>query len=134
MSPSIWAMWSVFGLLGSVAVLAIAVWLDPDPKGHGTHVQLGMAPCGYLAATGRPCLTCGMTTAFANLTRLRPLDAWRANPAGFVLFLVTLALPFWCGHALWTRRDPLRFVTHPYGRWILPAVLVVMVMVWVQRG
>jgi hypothetical protein len=73
-----------------VGMLGVARSLRPDPRGLGTHEQLGLAPCGVLARTGRPCPTCGMTTALAWFARGRPDRAWRANPAGLALGLECL--------------------------------------------
>lgn len=68
--------------IGLAAVLATARWLEPDPRGFGTHQQLGLPPCGLLLQTGMPCPTCGMTTSFAWMVRGRIDRAWQANPAG----------------------------------------------------
>jgi hypothetical protein len=42
----------------------------------------------------KPCMTCGMTTAFAHAVRLEPLEAAKAQPAGLVI-------AFACGVAFW---------------------------------
>ncbi|MGE3821953.1 MAG: DUF2752 domain-containing protein, partial [Isosphaeraceae bacterium] len=47
-----------------VVAFAVASWLEPDPSGFGTHRQLGLPPCHFAWVTGKPCPTCGMTTAF----------------------------------------------------------------------
>jgi len=132
-SPLVSRILSLFGFAGSLAVLAVAVWLVPDRSGHGTHVQLGLPPCGYLESTGDPCVTCGMTTAFAALAEGSLGLAWRANPMGIVLFFVTCGALAWCGHGLWTGSDPLRFVFHSTGRWLLPALVLGIVACWAVR-
>ena len=81
--PTRWAL--VAAALALAAVLALAGWLRPDPRGYGTHEQLGLAPCSFFARTGRPCPSCGLTTAFAWSVRLRWDRAARANPAGVLL-------------------------------------------------
>lgn len=78
-------------LLPVLALVGIALWLDPDPAGHGTHVQLGLRECSVLAWTGYPCPMCGMTTSFANMVRLRVVSAAIAQPFGVVLFAMTAA-------------------------------------------
>lgn len=91
------ASWSVRGaaalLLASCAgVLAVAVWVKPDPRGFGTHEQLFHGPCGMLLVSGYPCPTCGMTTAFSHTVRGQWWSAIRVQPAGFLFCLATAAL------------------------------------------
>jgi hypothetical protein len=75
----------------AAGVLSLALVLKPSPTGHGTHEQLGLAPCNFLAFTGYPCPTCGMTTAFAWTVRGRWLVAAQVQPMGFLLAIATLA-------------------------------------------
>ena len=74
-------------LVGCVAVLATAAWLEPDPAGYGTHRQLGVSACGMMATTGVPCPTCGMTTAFSLAIRGRWIEALQAQAAGTLLVI-----------------------------------------------
>ncbi|MCA9321784.1 MAG: DUF2752 domain-containing protein [Planctomycetes bacterium] len=90
-------------LAGSVWLLATALSVPPDARGFGTHEALGQAPCSYQATTGRPCPTCGMTTAFANTVRGRLLPAFRASPAGLLLALLTIVAPGWLLVGLYQR-------------------------------
>lgn len=76
-------------------LLGLARWLTPDPRGYGTHEQLGLGPCSFAHLTGEPCPACGMTTAFAWCMRGRPEMAWRANPASFFLVPACLVLIPW---------------------------------------
>jgi hypothetical protein len=75
---------------GCWAVLGIAVTLTPSPTGFGTHEQFHMGACGMLLRTGYPCITCGMTTAFAHLVRGHLWQAFLTQPAGFALGLLTV--------------------------------------------
>ena len=77
---------------GSLAVIAIATQLTPDPNGFGTHRQLGLGACTMMSLTGWPCPMCGMTTTFTLFAHLRPLDALLNQPFGLVLFPVTCVL------------------------------------------
>ncbi len=79
-----------------LAVLLLAAWLQPNPRGFGTHTQMGMPPCQFLTATGRPCPTCGMTTAFTHAAHGHFLAAVRAQPFGVLLSLAA-AMAFWVG-------------------------------------
>jgi hypothetical protein len=73
----------VLGICGTV--LGIAAWLSPDPAGMGTHEQLGLPPCGFEMATGMPCATCGMTTAFAHAAHGQLIASFITQPAGMLL-------------------------------------------------
>lgn len=88
-----WAL--AVAALGVAGVLGLAWGLEPDPKGYGTHQQLGLPPCTFRSLTGIPCPSCGMTTAFAWTARGRVDRAWRANPAGALLAPACVALVPW---------------------------------------
>lgn len=74
-------------LVGVAAVFGIAGGLTPDASGVGTHRQLGFPPCTMVVASGYPCPTCGMTTAFSHAVRGELVRAFHAQPAGLVLAL-----------------------------------------------
>lgn len=74
----------------ALALLGTAIYLKPSPKGYGTHRQLGYPPCGMMVMTGLPCPTCGMTTSFAHTVRGQWWSAIAAQPAGFLLCLLTV--------------------------------------------
>jgi hypothetical protein len=96
---------------GNACVLAIARHLVPAASGVGTHVQLGLPPCGFLTATGLPCPSCGLTTAFAHMVRLNLLDAAHVHPVGVALFMVVVASLVGCGLAAvggWPLEDTLK--------------------------
>lgn len=81
------------------ALLLVAAWLTPDASGSGTHEQLGLDPCGFLVATGLPCATCGMTTAFSHAADGNLLASYRVQPAGAVLALLTAVAAVVSGYA-----------------------------------
>lgn len=83
------AIWSAFAL-STGSVLALARWLQPDPRGFGTHTQLGLPPCAFHALTGLPCPTCGLTTSFAYMARWQITSSIAANPLGLPLFALTV--------------------------------------------
>ena len=93
--------------MGFLGIIALSAWLKPDPRGYGTHQQLGLPPCLLLELTGIRCPHCGMTTSFSYTIRGHLGAAWRANPLGTPLFLaVVLAIPWLLATAI-------------SGRWIL---------------
>ena len=76
-------------LVGSLAILGIGTWLTPSTTGTGTHEELGLLPCGFLALTGYPCATCGMTTAVTHAVHGNLLTAFYVQPAGALLAIAT---------------------------------------------
>jgi hypothetical protein len=110
-------------LLGCVAVLGIARCLQPDARGYGTHQQLHLPPCAFQALTGLPCMTCGMTTAFALGARGEFGRAFVTQPCGLVLFLGVIALAVDSIVALGTDRT-LRQARLPWKRiWLTVAAI-----------
>ncbi len=81
---------SAFVALCTGTILLLAAWLTPSPLGHATHLQLGLGNCSFLVATGYPCPMCGMTTTFALLAHLHPIQAFINQPFGVVLFSMTV--------------------------------------------
>ena len=79
-------------LVACSAVLGVAAYLTPSPTGLGSHEQLGLPPCGWIAIADIPCPTCGMTTAFAHAADGHLLQALHAQPLGGILAIgVTMA-------------------------------------------
>jgi hypothetical protein len=119
--------------LGAALLLLTAAWLEPDSRGHGTHTQLGLPPCGFLLLTGAPCPGCGLTTAFAHCIRGNWAAAASANPLGLALFFSACAcipIGIVAGWRGWSLDDVIeRFALN---RWAL-ALGVGAVALWVFR-
>lgn len=97
--------WSLLLLAaGLVGLLGVARRLEPDPRGYGTHTQLGLGPCAFATVTGRPCPSCGMTTAFAWFARGFPVQAWRSSPAGCLLVGLIPWVSTWLALCSWHGR------------------------------
>lgn len=80
--------------LGCSLVLITAMFLTPDARGHGTHEQLGLPQCGLVEMYDRPCPSCGFTTTFTHAAHLQWWQAFKNQPFGFVLFLLSvIAIP-----------------------------------------
>jgi hypothetical protein len=124
------SLFSVLGVVACVVIVTIAARLDPDPRGHGTHEQLGLAPCEFLRETGKPCLSCGMTTAFAAMAHARVGAALDANPYGAALFIVVALAPIWFVDSIRRRASPFRFLFEPRRRWILPVAALLLLINW----
>lgn len=87
---------SAVAAIGCLAVLIVAAILKPSPTGITTHGGLGLPPCGWEAATGYPCMTCGMTTSFSWAVRANFRASLWVQPFGTVLALLC-AMSFGAG-------------------------------------
>jgi Protein of unknown function (DUF2752) len=77
---------------GLLAALLLASQLTPDPRGRGTHEQLGLPPCTFALLSGRPCPACGMTTSWALATHGRLWDAVCVHVTGTLLAFAALVV------------------------------------------
>jgi hypothetical protein len=84
-----------------VALFVLGRALQPDPRGWGTHEQLGFRPCSPMSRWNVPCPGCGVTTSIALAARGRVLDGLCTQPFGLVALATALAAATWAflGHA-----------------------------------
>jgi hypothetical protein len=119
--------------LGLIAGFCLAATLQPDPRGFGTHRQLGLPPCTVRLLFGIPCPSCGMTTSFAHLMRGQLPEAFRANAAGLLLGLVCAALVPWCwlsvfyARTCWIQRPAVAAIA------LLGSISALAVLQWIIR-
>ncbi|MCC6670424.1 MAG: DUF2752 domain-containing protein [Planctomycetes bacterium] len=114
----------------ALAAVGAAVWacvllagIRPDPRGYGTHEALGMLACGWPAAYGIPCPTCGVTTAACHVVHLAPLRAFATQPFGASLALAGLGLAGFALYCLVRGRSFLEVLVRlPLARLLLGAI------------
>ena len=114
---------------GIVVVFGIAVWLTPDPRGFGTHQQLGMPPCTFRTLTGINCPHCGLTTSFSWFVRGEFDNSMKANPAGLILASAGVVVLIWCivvsiRGAFVVTHEPGRDLLIGFGIWVLLSVVI----------
>ena len=120
------------GLLGLV-LLVVARSLEPDPRGFGTHEQLGLSPCYLHRRVGLLCPSCGMTTAWTHTLRGEFWQAARANLGGALLCGATVFLAPWLMLSGFAGRL-LGFQPRPVEIVVTATVWVVIVILdWLQR-
>jgi len=124
--------WGVLALL-ALSLLVTSRILTPHPRGLGTHVALGLPPCGFLLAFGLPCPTCGLTTAFAQLARFELLASVRTHPLGLPLFALTLvSLPLALRNLMRAESPASALVRMRAERWAL-LLGVALLVTWCTR-
>jgi Protein of unknown function (DUF2752) len=119
--------------LGCMALLVTAALLKPDPSGMGTHLALGLAPCGFLQATGLPCPTCGMTTSWAWFARGNLAASVWVQPMGTLLALLT-AMVFWsAGYIAVSGRAAHHLIRYVPTGYILHLLLALTLAAWAWK-
>ncbi|GAB4136568.1 MAG: hypothetical protein Fur0037_01240 [Planctomycetota bacterium] len=126
-SPWIDRAVAVLAVAAAIAALVLLLPIEPDPRGYGTHEQLGMTPCSWPFVYGIPCPTCGCTTAATLLLHGRPLAAAAAQPFGAAACLSLLASAAFCLFALVRGRSVLDVVARlPFWRITLFGLLLLL--------
>ena len=117
---------AAFAAVLLISVLWLAATLKADPAGHGTHRQIGLPPCGFVIATGKPCPTCGMTTAFTHAAHGFFPTAFVTQPGGMIASLGVAALAWACLHTAFTGSRTLELC----GKLLTPKALWIAAGVW----
>lgn len=92
-----WEHWIVIGfaVASCAALVALGLFVHPDPRGFGTHEQLGLPSCKPMLWWNVPCPGCGVTTSVALAAHGHPWDAIVNQPFGFVVALALPAFVLW---------------------------------------
>jgi len=94
----------------------------------GTHQQLGLPPCTFVAWLGIRCPSCGMTTSWSHMLRGNVLGAMQANAGGALLALTAATCgPWLLGTGLvgrWLGGPPREWLTVAVGLTIVIVTLV----------
>jgi hypothetical protein len=122
--------------VGCLGVLVIAAMITPSPVGVGTHLDMpiaGLQPCDFLARTGLPCPSCGMTTSFAWFARGNLLASLYIQPMGFALALLAAAA-FWVALYIGlTGKPAVRLLRHVPARYYLLPLFALGVAGWAWK-
>ena len=128
-----WRIALVVLSLAGWLLLATARTLDPDPRGFGTHEQLGLTPCLFQETTGLACPACGSTTAWAYVARGQLSSAATANLGGTLLALTVVVLGPWAVLVALKGRWLLVEPTLPMALIFGGLWLAIMILDWVRR-
>ena len=114
---------------GILAVFGVAIWLTPDPRGFGTHQQLGIPPCTFRAVTGIHCPHCGLTTSFSWFVRGEFYNSMKANPAGLMLAAASVVILIWTivvsiRGTFVILHEPGRDLLVGFGIWVLLSIII----------
>lgn len=126
-------LWAALAAIACLAVLSAAASITPSPTGFNTHTQLGLPPCMWAAISGKPCPTCGMTTAFAHAADFSLLASIQSQPFGAFLALITATL-FWLAlHAATTGSRALTLITGSLKGWTWCILGTAFIAAWLYK-
>jgi hypothetical protein len=97
------------GLGALLGLVVLRLWITPDPRGVGTHEQLGMRPCMTMDLWNLPCPGCGVTTSVTLAAQGHFASSIQNQPFGFAVFGAVLVYAGWAlvgffqGADLWKR-------------------------------
>lgn len=103
---------------GTFVLVLLALFIEPDPRGYGTHERLGLAPCRLMDWTGFPCPGCGVTT---SATLAVHGDLWQSivvQPFGLLTVIALPLLSIWALVVHLRGGDLYETIARRKGRWI----------------
>jgi hypothetical protein len=117
---------AAFGTIAIAALLTVAAILTPDERGVGTHTQLGLPPCATENLLGVPCPFCGMTTSFSHMAHGEVQEAFVAQPAGALGFVVAsvLGLVFVVGLATGKMPGAFKRLQHAWWPYVFASTII----------
>ncbi|MDP6407923.1 MAG: DUF2752 domain-containing protein [Planctomycetota bacterium] len=127
-----WILFACAGL-SIVAMLALALFVEPDERGFGTHEQLGMLPCRSMDWFGVPCPGCGVTTSVALAVQGRPLDSIANQPFGFLTALFLPVFFLWSLRVHFSGGDLYAALASRRARPLLVGGLAALVAAWIYK-
>ena len=121
--------WATFLIAG----FTLARSLEPDPRGFGTHRQIGLPECTFRLLFSKPCPGCGMTTSFSHFVRGEFAAAARANETALLLAILSAVMIPWSLSSaargrLWFVDDPVQVFAV-----LVIALGAISVVLWVIR-
>jgi hypothetical protein len=120
-------------LAAPLALLGLGQALRPDPRGWGTHEQLGFRPCFPMARWNVPCPGCGVTTSLAYLARGELGSSVRTQPLGLLGVLGASAGALWSWRRHRQGRDLARELAHLTWARALRAAGGVLFLAWLYK-
>ena len=106
-------------LVGVIALLGVALYLDPARLEKTDSGYPFLKPCGFLHTYGYPCPTCFMTRSFSYMMHGHPGKSFLAQPFGAMLCLLVIYLGWGALRVLYTGQPWNPFWTRYAKKWIV---------------
>ncbi len=116
-----------------LAMIVTAYCVSPRSLGFGTAGDLGFPDCSFLAETGYPCPTCGMTTSVSAMAHGRIAFAFRAHPFGVILFPGAVVLSAMGAFQAATGRNILGLLRFRWWYLVVIAGLLLAGWIWLRQ-
>jgi len=126
------AVWLTLAGAG-VGVLLTARALTPDPRGFGTHTQLGLPDCPLRSLTGLPCPACGLTTCFSLLAHGALRAGIECHPVGALGFFALCGSVLACVYAAVGGKAPSESLARIRATWWCAALACALLLQWLAR-
>ncbi len=118
-------------LAGVIALLGVAIYLDPVRLEHTNNGYSFLKPCGFLHSTGYPCPTCFMTRSFSYMMHGHILRSFLIQPFGALLCLSVIYLGYGSVRVLITGK-PWRPIWSGISRkWIIIGLIIAFLGAWI---
>jgi len=118
-------------LAGVIALLGVAVYLQPDRLERFNSGYPLLKPCGFLVQSGYPCPTCFMTRSFVYMMHGHPIKAFAAQPFGALLIVIYLGVG--AVQVLVTGRPWQPFWSRWRFRWVLIGFAALFLGAWIFK-
>lgn len=132
-APRMRRITAVMVAVACMGVLGVALALAPAERGLGTHEQLNLPACGWIAMMDFPCMTCGMTTSFSHAVRGEFLASLLAQPLGFLLAVGTAMTMFVAMHVTVTGSNLPVFLGRLWSRSMIWFIGIVFIAAWLFK-
>lgn len=132
-----WSVWR--RIVAGLTVLVLAAGgmglagLEPDPRGFGTHQQLGFPGCTLRTLFGIPCPGCGVTTSLTLFVRGRLVESAVVQPVGFALGTVLTGAAIWLTLSAGFGRSTVIRGPENWAAGIAVGLAVLAIVVWLIR-
>ena len=88
-----------------VGCFVLALFLEPDPRGYGTHERFGFSPCLPMERWNIPCPGCGVTTSVTHALHGELWQSLLVQPFGLLLCLIGVGFICWTAIGHFRGRD-----------------------------
>ncbi len=114
-------------------LLFIGFYFEPDPRGLGTHEQLGARPCSMIRWFDLPCPGCGVTTSVTLATHGDFWASFANQPFGFLAFALGALFSLWAPIAHFLGRNLYLDLMRVLSKRVMLGLLLFVLAAWIYK-